>query len=83
MAALPKMTESATLLNFPRAAQSLRGFLTAALKQHRLPDLLIEALVHDAERFQVEGRRCILDAGLIWRRLLARTSRLIHAVGRV
>jgi flagellar biosynthesis protein FlhF len=36
-------------LDFPRAAQKLRGFLTAALKHHRLPELLIEELVRGAE----------------------------------
>jgi flagellar biosynthesis GTPase FlhF len=40
---------SATLLNFPRAAPGLRGFLTAALKRHRLPEDLIEKLIRDAE----------------------------------
>ena len=40
--------ESATLLPFPRQAQSGGRLLTAALKFHRLPDLLLEALVREA-----------------------------------
>jgi flagellar biosynthesis protein FlhF len=39
---------SATLLDFPREQRNLRGRLTAALKAHRLPDLLIESLIRDA-----------------------------------
>lgn len=49
MGALIQFRQSATLLDFPRAAQSQRGCLTAALKRHRLPELLIEALVRHAE----------------------------------
>jgi flagellar biosynthesis GTPase FlhF len=49
MGAVVSLQTSATLLNFPRAALGLRGFLTAALKRHRLPERLIESLIHDAE----------------------------------
>jgi flagellar biosynthesis protein FlhF len=41
------MPASATLLAFPRVAQSTRGRLAAALKFHRLPEGLIEALVRE------------------------------------
>jgi|HubBroStandDraft_4_1064222.scaffolds.fasta_scaffold393076_2 flagellar biosynthesis protein FlhF len=47
MGALIQLRESATLLNFPRAAQSARSLVAAALKYHRLPDLLAEALLRD------------------------------------
>ena len=47
-AAIP-LQHSATLLNFPRAALGLRGFLAAALKRHRLPERLMEGLIRDAE----------------------------------
>ncbi|HWY62159.1 MAG TPA: hypothetical protein VNW15_09690 [Rhizomicrobium sp.] len=49
MGALIQFKQSATLLDFPRAAHSQRLSLTTALKQHRLPEHLIEALVRDAE----------------------------------
>jgi flagellar biosynthesis GTPase FlhF len=49
MGALIQFRPGATLLDFPRTGQGLRGFLTTALKHHRLPELLIEALVRDAE----------------------------------
>jgi flagellar biosynthesis protein FlhF len=39
---------SATLITFPRAQPSTRGRLAAALKYHRLPEQLIEALVREA-----------------------------------
>lgn len=39
------MTRSATLLSFPNEARSPRGVLVAALRRHRLPELLIEELV--------------------------------------
>jgi len=47
MGAVIQFRPSATLLDFPRSAQSARGFIAAALKRHRLPELLIEALVHE------------------------------------
>lgn len=43
------LQQSATLLNFPRAALACRGFLSAALKRHRLPERLIDGLIRDAE----------------------------------
>jgi flagellar biosynthesis protein FlhF len=49
MGALIQFKPGVKLLHFPRGAQSLRGLLTVALKQHRLPELLIESLVRDAE----------------------------------
>jgi flagellar biosynthesis protein FlhF len=49
MGALIHFKQGATLLEFPRAAQNLRGLLTAALKRHRLPELLIESLIREAE----------------------------------
>jgi flagellar biosynthesis protein FlhF len=49
MGAVVPLKQGATLLNFPRAAAGLRGFLTAALKRHRLPEHLIETLIQDAE----------------------------------
>jgi flagellar biosynthesis GTPase FlhF len=49
MGAIVPLKQSATLLNFPGAALGLRGFLTAALKRHRLPERLIEELIRDAE----------------------------------
>lgn len=49
MGAVVSLQPSATLLNFPRVALGLRGFLTAALKRHRLPERLIEGLIRDAE----------------------------------
>ena len=42
------LSETATLLPFPRRTQSASRLLTSALKFHRLPDLLLEALVHEA-----------------------------------
>jgi flagellar biosynthesis GTPase FlhF len=39
----------ARVLTFPHAALTLRGALAAALKQHRLPELLIEQLVRNAD----------------------------------
>jgi flagellar biosynthesis GTPase FlhF len=49
MGAIVPLKQSAALLNFPHAAMGLRGFLTAALKYHRLPERLIERLIRDAE----------------------------------
>lgn len=47
MGALIQLREGATLLNFPRAAQSARSLIAAALKYHRLPELLAEALLRE------------------------------------
>jgi flagellar biosynthesis protein FlhF len=47
MGALIQLRESATLLNFPPAALSARSLVAAALKRHRLPDLLAESLLRD------------------------------------
>jgi flagellar biosynthesis protein FlhF len=49
MGALIQFKQSATLLDFPRSTQSLRLSINTALKHHRLPELLIEALMHDAD----------------------------------
>jgi flagellar biosynthesis protein FlhF len=49
MAALAQTT--ATLLAFPRGVSAPHGVLTTALKQHRLPDLLIETLVREAAQW--------------------------------
>jgi flagellar biosynthesis protein FlhF len=51
MGAVIQFRPSATLLDFPRSAQSPRGWLTSALKRHRLPELLIETLVHETENW--------------------------------
>jgi flagellar biosynthesis GTPase FlhF len=44
-AAMPQ----ARVLAFPHSAQTMRGALTVALKQHRLPESLIEQLIRDAD----------------------------------
>ena len=49
MGALIQFKPGATLLEFPRAAQNLRGLLAPALKRHRLPEQLIENLIREAE----------------------------------
>jgi flagellar biosynthesis GTPase FlhF len=49
MGALIQLKQSGTLLNFPKSAHSQRSIIAAALKRHRLPEALIEALVRDAE----------------------------------
>ena len=49
MGALIQFKDSAVLLEFPRTVQSLRGTLSSALKRHRLPELLIENLIREAE----------------------------------
>jgi len=46
--ALPRPKESATLLAFPRARAALPAEIGAALKFHRLPDMLAAGLVRDA-----------------------------------
>jgi flagellar biosynthesis GTPase FlhF len=43
---------SATLLSFPSEAQSPRGALFAALRRHRLPELLIEDLLQRAAEWE-------------------------------
>jgi flagellar biosynthesis protein FlhF len=45
MGALIQLREGATLLNFPRTALNARSLVAAALKRHRLPDLLAESLL--------------------------------------
>jgi flagellar biosynthesis protein FlhF len=47
MGALIQFRESATLLNFPRAARSARSLIAAALKHHRLPEVLAEEVLRD------------------------------------
>jgi flagellar biosynthesis protein FlhF len=49
MGALIQLREGATLLNFPRAAPSVRSLVAASLKRHRLPELLAESLLRDME----------------------------------
>jgi flagellar biosynthesis protein FlhF len=49
MGALIPLRTSATLLNFPHAALGARGVIAAALKRHRLPELLAESLLRDIE----------------------------------
>jgi flagellar biosynthesis protein FlhF len=48
MTALPRRTESATLLAFPRARAALPAEIGAALRFHRLPEMLAAGLVRDA-----------------------------------
>jgi flagellar biosynthesis protein FlhF len=47
MGALIQLREGATLLNSPRAAQCARSLIAAALKHHRLPELLADGLLRD------------------------------------
>ena len=47
MGALIHLPERTKLLNFPRAAQSARSLIAAALKHHRLPELLAENILRD------------------------------------
>ncbi len=47
MGALIQLREGATLLNFPPAALSARSLVGAALKRHRLPELLAENLLRE------------------------------------
>lgn len=61
----------ATLLKFPRAAQSLRSLLLSALKHHRLPELLIEGLIQDAENYPGASARAAL-AGALAKRMRVR-----------
>ena len=49
MGRLIPLRPGATLLDFPAAAQSFRATLTGALRRHRLPESLIEALIREAE----------------------------------
>ena len=49
MGTLIQLKPGATLLDFPAAAQSFRLTLAAALKRHRLPEHLIEALIREGE----------------------------------
>jgi flagellar biosynthesis protein FlhF len=45
---MPASATSATLIAFPKGTQSTRAILAAALRRHRLPEELIEALVREA-----------------------------------
>ena len=47
MGALIQLPQRSTLLSFPRAAQSARSLVAAALKHHRLPELLTDNLLRD------------------------------------
>ena len=47
--ALPASPQTGAILNFPRA--DLRTVLAAALKRHRLPEVLAAALVREAAKF--------------------------------
>jgi flagellar biosynthesis protein FlhF len=47
MGAVIQFHQGATVLNFPHISQSAHGALTAALKRHRLPELLVESLVRE------------------------------------
>jgi flagellar biosynthesis protein FlhF len=47
MGALIQFRKGATLLNFPREAQSARSLIGAALKRHRLPETLADNLLRD------------------------------------
>jgi flagellar biosynthesis protein FlhF len=47
MGAVIQLRQGPTLLDFPKAALSPRGTLAASLKRHRLPELLIDALVRE------------------------------------
>jgi flagellar biosynthesis protein FlhF len=67
MGALIQFKQGAKLLDFPSAAQSLRGCLTTALKRHRLPEQLIEVLVRDAEAHAGAGPEEALTLALIGR----------------
>ena len=58
MGALIQLPERAAVLNFPRGAQSARAQIAAALKHHRLPEILIESLLRDA------GHGCDPEAAL-------------------
>lgn len=49
MGKLIALKQGAALLDFPAAAQSFRLTLATALKRHRLPEFLIEALIREAE----------------------------------
>src|ERR1700743_1456779 len=47
MGALIPFRQGATLLPFPREAQSIRSLIGVALKRHRLPETLIGTLLRD------------------------------------
>jgi flagellar biosynthesis GTPase FlhF len=59
--------KQARVLAFPRAAQSMRGPLAAALKRHRLPESLIEDLIRDAEIWPAETPEAALTRALAGR----------------
>jgi flagellar biosynthesis protein FlhF len=64
MGALIQLRPTATLLNFPRAAQNTRAILTTALRHHRLPELVIEALIREAEAWPERSPEEALAAAL-------------------
>ena len=41
----------------------------------------LHTLVHDGERFWVDGKRFVLDPGLFWQKLLGRASRVFSRMG--
>jgi hypothetical protein len=41
----------------------------------------LHTLVHDGERFWVDGKRFVLDLSLFWHKLIGRTSRLLARMG--
>jgi flagellar biosynthesis protein FlhF len=47
MGALIQFREGAAVLKFPREAQSARSQIAVALKHHRLPETLMDNLLHD------------------------------------
>jgi flagellar biosynthesis protein FlhF len=59
------------VLAFARAAQSLRGVLASALKRHRLPDLLVESLIRDAQFWPAETPQSALARALAGRMRVA------------
>jgi flagellar biosynthesis protein FlhF len=52
--------QSATLLAFPHRAQSPRGRLAAALRHHRLPERLTDAIIRDAATWQDRSTEDVL-----------------------
>jgi flagellar biosynthesis protein FlhF len=63
------MAQAATVLRFPRA--DTRGALGAALKRHRLPELLAAQLVRDAGRYPDASANAALGFALEGRMQLA------------
>ena len=58
------MSATATLLVFPKSAQSRPSRLTAALKYHRLPEALIEALVRESSTWHLHETEVALTRAL-------------------